>query len=74
MNDVEWCAKFMGDICSEVATLFDIVRDLKRRGVGMIYISHKLDEVFQMSDRITVLRDGQMCQHLTGTNFFEPMP
>lgn len=44
---------------SEVEILFDILRDLKERGVGMIYISHKLDEVFAMSDRITVLRDGQ---------------
>jgi ABC-type sugar transport system ATPase subunit len=44
---------------SEVETLFDILRALKARGVGMIYISHKLDEVFEMSDRITVLRDGQ---------------
>lgn len=44
---------------SEVETLFDILRSLKARGVGMIYISHKLDEVFEMSDRITVLRDGQ---------------
>lgn len=44
---------------SEVDILFDILRDLKKRGVGMIYISHKLDEVFEMSDRITVLRDGQ---------------
>lgn len=44
---------------SEVEILFDIVRGLKKRGVGMIYISHKLDEVFAMSDRITVLRDGQ---------------
>ncbi len=44
---------------SEVETLFDILRDLKKRGVGMIYISHKLDEVFAMSDRITVLRDGK---------------
>ncbi|MDH3495075.1 MAG: ATP-binding cassette domain-containing protein, partial [Acidobacteriota bacterium] len=44
---------------SEVETLFGILRDLKDRGVGMIYISHKLDEVFKMSDRITVLRDGQ---------------
>lgn len=44
---------------SEVDTLFDILRDLKKRGVGMIYISHKLDEVFKMSDRITVLRDGK---------------
>lgn len=44
---------------SEVETLFEILRNLKKRGVGMIYISHKLDEVFRMSDRITVLRDGQ---------------
>lgn len=44
---------------SEVETLFAILKKLKARGVGMIYISHKLDEVFRMSDRITVLRDGR---------------
>jgi D-xylose transport system ATP-binding protein len=44
---------------SEVETLFVILEKLKSRGVGMIYISHKLDEVFKMSDRITVLRDGR---------------
>lgn len=44
---------------SEVETLFNILTKLKARGVGMIYISHKLDEVFEMSDRITVLRDGK---------------
>jgi len=44
---------------SEVETLFVILRRLKTRDVGMIYISHKLDEVFKMSDRITVLRDGK---------------
>ena len=44
---------------SEVETLFNILRDLKARGVGMVYISHKLNEVFEMSDRITVLRDGR---------------
>ncbi|MGD9562897.1 MAG: xylose ABC transporter ATP-binding protein [Pyrinomonadaceae bacterium] len=44
---------------SEVETLFTILRKLKEDGVGMIYISHKLDEVFEMSDRITVLRDGR---------------
>lgn len=44
---------------SEVETLFDILRNLKARGVGMIYISHKLGEVFEMSERITVLRDGK---------------
>lgn len=49
---------------SEVEILFGILRDLKSRGVGMIYISHKLDEVFEMSDRITVLRDGRT----VGTN------
>src|SRR4029078_7078041 len=44
---------------SEVETLFTILRKLRERGVGMIYISHKLDEVFEMSDKITVLRDGR---------------
>ncbi len=44
---------------SEVETLFTILEKLKTDGVGMIYISHKLDEVFRMSDRITVLRDGR---------------
>lgn len=44
---------------SEVETLFVILEKLRSRGVGMIYISHKLDEVFGMSDRITVLRDGR---------------
>ncbi len=44
---------------SEVETLFTILEKLKSRGVGMIYISHKLDEVFRMSDRISVLRDGR---------------
>ncbi|CAN5612443.1 xylose ABC transporter ATP-binding protein [soil metagenome] len=49
---------------SEVKTLFGILEKLKVRGVGMIYISHKLGEVFQISDRITVLRDGKT----VGTN------
>jgi len=44
---------------SEVETLFDILKKLIAKGVGMVYISHKLDEVFRMSDRITVLRDGR---------------
>jgi len=44
---------------AEVLTLFNILDRLRARKVGMIYISHKLDEVFRMSDRITVLRDGR---------------
>jgi len=49
---------------SEVETLFGILNKLRARGVGMIYISHKLHEVFRISDRITVLRDGKT----VGTN------
>jgi len=44
---------------TEVETLFRILNELRGRDVAMIYISHKLDEVFRISDRITVLRDGK---------------
>src|SRR6185295_8252075 len=40
-------------------TLFTILEGLRARGVAMIYISHKLDEVFRLSHRLTVLRDGR---------------
>lgn len=43
----------------EVDALFDVIRDLKSRGVAIIYISHKMDEIFQIADTITVLRDGR---------------
>jgi rhamnose transport system ATP-binding protein len=42
----------------DVTRLFDIVRRLKSRGVGIIYISHRMDEIFALADRVTVLRDG----------------
>jgi ABC-type sugar transport system ATPase subunit len=42
----------------EVERLLGIVRDLAKKGVGVLYVSHKLDEVFRVADRITVLRDG----------------
>lgn len=44
---------------SEVEILLSIIATLKKRNISCIYISHKLDEVFEISDRITVLRDGQ---------------
>lgn len=42
----------------EVRILLDILKDLRARGMACVYISHKLDEVFAISDRITVIRDG----------------
>ncbi|HEY4807974.1 MAG TPA: sugar ABC transporter ATP-binding protein [Roseiarcus sp.] len=44
---------------AEIAELFKMIRELKARGVGIIYISHKIDELKQISDRVTVLRDGE---------------
>ena len=43
----------------EVEELFAIMRDLKAKGIGMIYISHRMDEINRISDRVTVMRDGE---------------
>ncbi len=43
----------------DTKSLFEIIRSLKQQGVGIIYISHRMDEVFQITDRVTVLRDGR---------------
>lgn len=43
---------------NETSRLFEIIRSLKEKGVSIIYVSHKLEEIFALSDRITVLRDG----------------
>ncbi|MCP9755584.1 sugar ABC transporter ATP-binding protein [Lacihabitans sp. CCS-44] len=45
---------------TEVKTLFEIIENLKSQGVAIIYISHKMDEIFKISDTITVLRDGKL--------------
>ncbi|MCB1128326.1 MAG: sugar ABC transporter ATP-binding protein, partial [Verrucomicrobiae bacterium] len=44
----------------EVARLFAIIRDLRAQGLGLIYISHRLEEIFAIADRVLVLRDGQL--------------
>ncbi len=44
---------------AEVARLFRVIGRLRERGVTILYISHKMDEIFQLADRITVLRDGR---------------
>ena len=45
---------------NEVAKLFSLMRDLKSRGVGIIFVTHFLDQVYQVCDRITVLRNGEL--------------
>ncbi len=42
----------------ELTILFDVLKELKRKGVSIIYISHRIDEIFKLGDRVTVLRDG----------------
>lgn len=44
----------------ETRRLFKIIRDLQSKGVSIIYISHRLEEIFEIADRVTVLRDGAM--------------
>ncbi len=44
---------------TEVEQLFKIIRDLRQRGVSIIYISHKMEEILQISDEVTIMRDGK---------------
>lgn len=43
----------------EVDALFDVLRGLTRKGIGIVYVSHHMSEIFRISDRVTVLRDGR---------------
>ena len=45
---------------TEIKSLFGVIRKLKANGVGIIYISHRLEEIFEIGDRVTVLRDGKL--------------
>ena len=49
---------------TEVARLFRVIERLRARGVTILYISHKMDEVFRLADRIAVLRDGRLVSTL----------
>jgi len=51
----------------EIDRMFELIRVLQRRGVGIIYISHRMEEIFEISDRCTVLRDGQWIRTLRTT-------
>ncbi len=50
----------------EVATLFDVLRQIKARGVGILYISHRLGEVHEIADVISVLRNGRLAGNFQG--------
>ena len=43
----------------EISALFNVIRLLRERGIGIVYVSHKMNEIMEISDRVTVLRDGQ---------------
>ncbi len=49
---------------AEVRVLFDVIRRLKENGVGIVYVSHRMEEIFTLSDRVTVLRNGQLVSTL----------
>ena len=49
---------------AETKELFRIMEDLKNKGVAMVYISHRMDEIFKITDRITVMRDGEFIKEL----------
>lgn len=50
---------------SEISELFKIIRDLRAKDIGIVYISHRMDEINQITDRVTVMRDGEYVGTLT---------
>ncbi|MGG3509568.1 sugar ABC transporter ATP-binding protein [Paenibacillus lautus] len=57
----------------EIEKLFDVIRSLKKQGVSVVYISHRMEEIFTICDRITVMRDGKSVdtKSIPDTNFDE---
>ena len=49
----------------ELDALFQIIRDLKEQGIAVIYISHRMEEIFEICDTATVMRDGEICESVT---------
>ena len=56
----------------ETQRLFDIIGDLRRRGTAIVYISHDLEEIFEVADRVTVLRDGKLVRTLPVSEVTRP--
>ncbi len=73
---------------TEVASLFQALRRLRARGLGIVYVSHRLDEIFALADSVTVLRDGRhvvtapvatltretLIRHMVGRDVSEEFP
>ena len=57
---------------SEIPVLFDLIRDLTSHGVGIVYISHRLEELLAVADTVTVLRDGAVVGHAARTEVNVP--
>ncbi len=62
----------------ELKLLFEIIHDLRKKGISIIYISHKLDEIFELCDTVTIMRDGQLIdtksiENLTRAEMIEKM-
>lgn len=57
----------------EIHVLFDIIKDLKKKKISILYISHRMDEIFKISDRLTVFRDGKYIttKNIKETNYDE---
>ena len=57
----------------EIKVLFEIIEDLKKKGISILYISHRMDEIFQIADRLTVFRDGSYIEtkEIKDTNYAE---
>ena len=53
---------------TEKVVLFEVINDLRNQGVAIVYISHRMDEIFSISDRLTVLRDGEYRDTLITAN------
>lgn len=55
----------------EIASLFEIIRSLREKNVAVVYISHKMNEIFEITDRITIYRDGRWIKSDLTQNFTE---
>ena len=49
---------------SDIDYLFSVIRKIKERGLSVLFVGHKLNEIFEIADRVSILRDGEEGRHL----------